>query len=94
WEDDVVSLVAVLIMCIAALLMVAPVRYPQVRGRAAVLLMVGMMVALVVIGVMKERDVPGTDDLYRGMTVFALVLVAGYVLLGPVVMVTRARETD
>ena len=92
WEEDVVSLLAVLIMFIAALLMVAPVRYPKVRGRTAVLLMVGLVVGLVVIGVMKEQDVPGTDDLYRAMAVFALALVSGYVLMGPVWMAARGEK--
>ena len=92
WEADVVSLVAVLIMFIAALLMVAPVRYPKVRGRTAVLFAVGVVVALVVIGVMRELDVPGTDDLYRVMAVAALALVSGYVLLGPVYVALRGRD--
>ncbi len=92
WDDDVVSLVAVLIMFIAALLMVAPVRYPKVRGRYAVVFVVCVVVGLVVIGVMRELDVPGTDDLYRVMAVIALALVAGYVLLGPVYVALRGRD--
>jgi len=92
WDDDVVSLVAVLIMFTAALLMVAPVRYPKVRGRTAVLLAVGVVVALVVIGVMREMDVPGTDALFRAMAVAALAMVSGYVLFGPVWMASRGGK--
>jgi len=92
WEDDVVSFVALLIMFTAALLMVAPVRYPKVRGRTAVLFAGCVLVALVVIGVMKELDIPGTDDLYRVMALTALGLVSGYVLMGPVWMAARGRK--
>ena len=92
WEDDVVSSVAILIMFTAALLMVAPVRYPKVRGRTAVIFAVCVVVALIVIGVMKELDVPGTDNIYRAMAVTALALVSGYVLLGPVWMASRGEK--
>ena len=92
WEDDMVSFVALLIMFTAALLMVAPVRYPKVRGRTAVLSAVCVIVPLVVIGVMNELDVPGTDDLYRVMALTALGLVSGYVIMGPVWMAARGRK--
>ncbi len=94
WEDDLMSLAAVVIMFVAALLMVAPVRYPKVRGRYAVLFVVCVVVVLVLIGVMRELDVPGTDDLYRVMAVVALALVSGYVLLGPVWMAARGGDVE
>lgn len=92
WESGAVPVAAVIILLVAALLMVAPVRYPKVRGRTAAILAAAVVAALVIIGVMRERDVPGTDDAFRALAVGGLALVAAYVLLGPVWMITRTRS--
>ena len=94
WEDDRLSAMAVAIMFLAALLMVAPVQYPKVRGRWALVFAVCVVVGLVVIGVMREMDVPGTDDLYRATALTCLALVVGYVLLGPVYMSMGSKDTS
>lgn len=92
WEDDRLSAMAVAIMFLAALLMVAPVQYPKVRGRSALVFAVCVVVGMVVIGAMREMDVPGTDDLYRTMALVSLLLVVGYMLLGPVYMGMGSKE--
>ena len=86
WDDEVVSVVAVIILLVASLLMLAPVRYPKVRGRTAAVLAVALLVCLAVIGVMRELDVSGPDTAFRVLAVAALAMVCGYVLLGPVHM--------
>jgi CDP-diacylglycerol--serine O-phosphatidyltransferase len=91
WEDEVVSVVAVVIMLVASLLMLAPVRYPKLRGRTAAVLATALLVSLAAISVMREVDVSGTDTAFRVLAVAALGMVCGYVLLGPVYMALRKR---
>lgn len=92
WDAAAVSLVAVIVLLLAALLMVAPVGYPKVRGRVAVLFAVCVLATLAVIGVMRQYDVEGTGAAFRAVSLVGLGLVAGYVLLGPILAARQRGE--
>lgn len=86
------QMTAVIILFIASILMVAPVGYPKIRGRLAILFAIVVLAGLVLIGVLRALDVGWTFTAYRAISVMALALVAGYILLGPVYMATAARD--
>lgn len=97
WEDFETrpAIAAVLIMLAASLLMVAPVRYPKLRGRAGVVFAAGVLLGLVSIGVMRASGAEGTSAAFRALSLSALGLVLAYVLLGPVWMAMREmRSTE
>jgi phosphatidylserine synthase len=91
WDAAAVSLVAIIVLLLAALLMVAPVRYPKVRGRTAALFAVSVLAALAVIGIMRQLEVEGAGMAFRAVSLTGLGLVAGYVLLGPVYIAQGRR---
>jgi hypothetical protein len=64
--------------------MVAPVGYPKIRGRVGMLFAIVVVASLVFIGVLRALDVEWTFTAYRVISLTALALVAGYILLGPV----------
>ncbi len=88
-----IPLVAMCILFLASILMVAPVAYPKVRGRMAIAFSVVVVSGLAVIGVMRYLDVEGTFHVYRAVSVLALAVVTGYILLGPV-YVTASGKID
>ncbi len=92
WDAAAVSIVAVVVLLLAALLMVAPVGYPKVRGRTAVLFALCVLGALAVIGVMRQLDADGTAFAFRAVALAGLGLVVGYVLLGPVYAARRRSD--
>ena len=69
--------------------LVAPVEYPKVRGRTALTFALFVVAGLVLIGVLRYLEVDWTFSLYRVLSVLAIVIVAAYVLLGPLVMSLR-----
>ena len=88
WEgsEGTPAVAAVLIMLAASLLMVAPVRYPKLRGRAGIVFAVGVLLGLVSIGAMRASGAEGTSAAFSALSLTALGLVLAYVLLGPVWM--------
>ena len=97
WGDDTptVGIVAVLLLFAASLLMVAPVRYPRLRGKAGAVFAVGVVLGLAAIGAMRASGAEGTSTAFRALSLAALGLVLAYVLLGPVWMTMRkARPTE
>jgi CDP-diacylglycerol--serine O-phosphatidyltransferase len=93
-DHQVVPVTAVTILFIASLLMVASVSYPKVRGRTAIVFAVAVVAGLGLIGVLRYTEVEWTFTAYRAITLLALALVAGYILLGPVYMALIKREGD
>jgi archaetidylserine synthase len=87
---------AVSILFFASLLMVSQVEYPKVRGRTAITFALFVVAGLMLIGALRYLEVDWTFALYRVVSVLALTLVVGYVLLGPVYMgmVMRRDETS
>jgi archaetidylserine synthase len=79
-----VQMGAVTILFVASLLMVAPVGYPKIRGRVGMLFAIVVVASLVFIGVLRALDVDWTFTAYRVISLMALALVTGYILLGPV----------
>jgi CDP-diacylglycerol--serine O-phosphatidyltransferase len=92
WDPEVVSVVAVAFLLAASLLMVAPVDYPKLRGRAGVAFAVAVVVGLAAIGLMRATDAEGTATAFRVLAVAALGLVVAYVLGGPVYLRLRRRR--
>jgi phosphatidylserine synthase len=88
----VVPIAAFTILFVASLLMVAPVGYPKIRGRVAFAFAIVVVGSLVLIGVLRTLDIEGTFTAYRVVSVMALALVAGYILLGPVYMAAADRD--
>jgi len=85
-------LTAITLLFIPSLLMVAPVGYPKIRGRMGMLFAIIVMVGLAFIGILRALDVGWTFTAYRAISVLALAVVAGYILLGPVY--TVATDAD
>ncbi|NIP35010.1 MAG: hypothetical protein GWN18_08735, partial [Thermoplasmata archaeon] len=53
-----------------------------------------VVVGLAIIGIMRYLDVEGTFTLYRVVSVASMVLVTGYVLLGPLYVMLRERGPE
>jgi archaetidylserine synthase len=86
------QMTAVTILLVASLLMVAPVGYPKIRGRVGMLFALVVVAGLAFIGVLRALDVGWTFTAYRAISVMALAVVAGYILLGPVQMAAADRD--
>ncbi len=80
------QMTAIFILFTASILMVTKVSYPKVRGRTAIAFAVVVVIVLALIGLLRYLDVEWTFTLYRAVSVLALALVAGYILLGPLYM--------
>ena len=85
-EEGGPAIIALHVMISASLLMVAPVRYPRLRGRAGAVFAVGVVLGLAAIGAMRASGAEGTSTAFRALSLAALGLVVAYVLLGPVWM--------
>jgi phosphatidylserine synthase len=91
-QDLAIMLAAASILFVASLLMVAPVGYPKIGGRVGIAFVIVVVAGLLFIGVLRVLEVGWTFTAYRAISVLALALVAGYILLGPVYMAVAEKE--